>query len=493
LSHLYWSILSLSLGACIGSFLNVIAYRWPRNISIIRPSRSFCPNCEHHISWYENIPVLSYLALGGRCRSCRQPISLQYPVVEIVTALTFLMTYDVFFVAQQRQGIGKLETDWPMLLGHWALWAGLITLTVMDLEAYMIDIRVTWIVSAVGVVAHVFWTPVSSSEWLRPGVPGSAMALAAILGLAIGGLIFLRRDWSPPQEEEPPPPATQDALSAPAVRVRATTWITLALLLAGLLGYVFWFGATGEQAAYHPPESIQWRAETTAPSPAPSLWWDAGAMRLLTGFVLLFAALTWSATRPEREADVEIVEAIHAEANQSRRVAIQELLLISPAVILGVAALILAGSEMGPAYAAVGRVIHWKPMGGDWQPLWGLSTALFGWIIGGAMGWLCRIIFTLVLGKEALGMGDVHLLAAAGAVAGWPVAVLGFFAASLLALLGILIILIRRRSRAIALVPWLALAFMLCFIFQDRILAYLGIRWMLNAPLFSSRVLGVQP
>ena len=109
-----------------------------------------------------------------------------------------------------------------------------------------------------------------------------------------------------------------------------------------------------------------------------------------------------------------------------------------------------------------------------------LSTALFGWIVGGAMGWLCRVIFTLVLGKEALGMGDVHILAAAGAVAGWPVAFFAFFAAAVLTLLAMIVIQLTRQSRAVPYGPWLALAFFLCSIFEDRILAYFNIRWFLS-------------
>ena len=83
--------------------------------------------------------------------------------------------------------------------------------------------------------------------------------------------------------------------------------------------------------------------------------------------------------------------------------------------------------------------------------------------------------FTLILGKEALGIGDVHMLAAAGAVAGWPVAVLGFFLAAMLALAGLVVIHLRRQSRAVAYGPWLGLGFLLAAMFQDRIFEYLGV------------------
>ena len=72
-------------GMCIGSFLNVCIYRLPSSMSIINPSRSICPQCNSAISFYDNIPVFSYLWLKGRCRQCKATISLRYPLVELMT------------------------------------------------------------------------------------------------------------------------------------------------------------------------------------------------------------------------------------------------------------------------------------------------------------------------------------------------------------------------------------------------------------------------
>jgi leader peptidase (prepilin peptidase) / N-methyltransferase len=74
-------------GMCIGSFLNVCIYRLPSSTSIINPSRSFCPQCNSAIQFYDNIPVLSYLWLKGRCRNCKAPISPRYPLVELMTGI----------------------------------------------------------------------------------------------------------------------------------------------------------------------------------------------------------------------------------------------------------------------------------------------------------------------------------------------------------------------------------------------------------------------
>jgi len=85
-------ILSSVVGLCIGSFLNVCIYRLPRGLSVVWPG-SACPNCEKPIAFYDNIPVFSWLILGGRCRNCKQKITPRYLIVELINALLFLGCY----------------------------------------------------------------------------------------------------------------------------------------------------------------------------------------------------------------------------------------------------------------------------------------------------------------------------------------------------------------------------------------------------------------
>jgi leader peptidase (prepilin peptidase)/N-methyltransferase len=79
-----------AVGLLVGSFLNVVVYRVPRGLSVSKP-RSFCPTCERQLSWWENVPIVSWVALQGRCRTCHEPISIRYPLVEAGTAAIFVL------------------------------------------------------------------------------------------------------------------------------------------------------------------------------------------------------------------------------------------------------------------------------------------------------------------------------------------------------------------------------------------------------------------
>ena len=82
----------LLAGSCVGSFINVVVWRLPREESVVWPG-SHCPHCGHSVQWHDNIPVIGWLSLGGQCRDCRQPISARYPVVETLTAGLWLSAF----------------------------------------------------------------------------------------------------------------------------------------------------------------------------------------------------------------------------------------------------------------------------------------------------------------------------------------------------------------------------------------------------------------
>src|SRR5688572_4138812 len=99
LSHFIFILFIFAFGACVGSFLNVVVWRLPRNESLVSPP-SRCPKCKTRLAWFDNIPVFGWILLRGRCRYCKQPISPRYPIVEAITGLLFVFYYVMFFIFQ---------------------------------------------------------------------------------------------------------------------------------------------------------------------------------------------------------------------------------------------------------------------------------------------------------------------------------------------------------------------------------------------------------
>ena len=117
------------LGAVVGSFLNVCICRLPNKESVVSPP-SHCPQCGYRIRFYDNIPIISYVLLGGKCRSCQSRISLQYPIVELVTMAAFLACY------------WRFGLDW-ILLPRLLLSGSLIVLFAVDLEHQLLPNVIT--------------------------------------------------------------------------------------------------------------------------------------------------------------------------------------------------------------------------------------------------------------------------------------------------------------------------------------------------------------
>ena len=132
------------LGACIGSFLNVVIYRLPReDCQVHKPTRSFCPNCKKQIPWYLNIPVLSWLYLRAKCQNCKLPISWRYPAIELLTAVLFVWIWVTF---------GGVAT-WPIAIAYWIMICIFISATFIDLELMIIPDVLTIGGAIAGIVA----------------------------------------------------------------------------------------------------------------------------------------------------------------------------------------------------------------------------------------------------------------------------------------------------------------------------------------------------
>ena len=155
------------LGAVVGSFLNVCIYRVPAGKSIVSPPSS-CPHCGHLIRWYQNIPILSYLFLGGKCAACRVGISLRYPAIETLTGLLFALVLYCFGFSSAT-------------LVYWLFVSALVVITFIDLDHQIIPDVISLPGIVVGFLCS-FYIPWIS--WLD-----------SLLGIAIGGGILLSIAW----------------------------------------------------------------------------------------------------------------------------------------------------------------------------------------------------------------------------------------------------------------------------------------------------------
>jgi leader peptidase (prepilin peptidase) / N-methyltransferase len=385
--HAIWIIFIAATGACVGSFLNVVIWRLPRNESIAFPP-SHCPACGRAIRWYHNIPLLSWVMLKGRCRDCGVAISPRYLLIEAVTAAMLVGLYLCYYVWPVRAGIGPFTITWPMYLAHATLLCGLLACTMIDIDIWQVPLELCWFVTGAGILIATIWPPGAT---LLPGVSQATAAACtgATLGLVIA-LILLR----------------------------------YRVILPSFL-----------DAEYRPAPAGQ---QVTVDGEQPNA--PAVAITELCG------------VNPRIEV-------------------LRELLFLLPVIAgaIGAALLVKHVSAVGEAWRGL-----WALAGGQAGiHLDGFFAAVFGYYIGAGMIWATRILGTLGFGKEAMGLGDVHILASAGAVAGWAVPVMAFFLAPIFGLLWALFLLARRGQKELPYGPWLSLGTAAALIGYDTILQYI--------------------
>lgn len=197
-----------ALGGCIGSFLNVVVYRLPLGLSLSWPG-SHCPACKHAIRWYDNVPILGWVFLGGRCRDCRLPISMRYPVVEAITAAMFLTVGSVEGLSLGANlpprwvAIGDETILHALSLGetagilayHFLLLSTLLAAALVEYDGHRLPVRLMLPALVVGFVAPLFWPhlhPVPAvADWWR----ASEAMLDGTAGLALGLILGEVARW----------------------------------------------------------------------------------------------------------------------------------------------------------------------------------------------------------------------------------------------------------------------------------------------------------
>ena len=164
-----FSIFAFILGAAVGSFLNVCIYRLPRDLSVNQPRRSFCPACKKPIPWHQNLPLISWLVLRGRCANCGSKIAFRYFAVELLTALLFLAIWQNF--------------SWPMAITYWIFVSFLLIGTFVDFEHFIIPDRVTIGGIIAGFIASLVVPTLMDTD--SRVVAGIRSLLAAVVGYVI--------------------------------------------------------------------------------------------------------------------------------------------------------------------------------------------------------------------------------------------------------------------------------------------------------------------
>jgi len=360
-------------GSCVGSFLNVVIYRLPRNKSLVLPP-SACPGCGKNIAFYDNIPLISWLILRAKCRYCKAAISPRYFLIELLTGSVFTALFILYFHTGLRSGIGSfVDGGWFIYLLSIILLAALIAVSAIDLELWVIPISVCWFVTGVGLISS-----------------------------AVGGFVI-----------EPVTIARNVLLPVASAK-------TASLAVGAGIG-------------------------------------------LIISLILLWAGVfKRSYESGSEDAEVELGKPGGGEDSFDHRGEIcKEVLFLLPVVIC---------SPL--AYWVLTKYSWWVNFT-QVPVISGLLGSLWGYFVGCTVVWATRILGTLGFGREAMGLGDVHLMGAAGAVIGPVFVVIAFFIAPFFGLGWALFQMFFKKVRQIPYGPFLSMGIFSVMILQDWILKFI--------------------
>jgi leader peptidase (prepilin peptidase)/N-methyltransferase len=196
--YTYFSALIFCLGACVGSFLNVCIYRIPMELSVVSPA-SHCYSCKRPIAWYDNVPILAYIILRGRCRRCGTSYSPRYCLVELLVAVLFVLIWFKFRWQGMEPPIGLVGVDDIKLIPvYWLMAGGLVLGTFVDFDHFIIPDRV----SLGGIFAGLLLAALvpsmhGAADWwggLREAGIGAAVGWGSLWSVGFIGKLIFKKD-----------------------------------------------------------------------------------------------------------------------------------------------------------------------------------------------------------------------------------------------------------------------------------------------------------
>jgi leader peptidase (prepilin peptidase) / N-methyltransferase len=458
--HLIFIPFLFAVGACVGSFLNVVVWRLPRievepdastfralmrTIEGLSNPPSHCPKCDTPIRWYDNLPVIGWIKLRGKCRECGQPISIRYPTIEFITGALFVFYYVMFFIVQigpcapvprmvPHETLGSMKMivqpllfthDWRMYALMMAMVSALLAASLIDAELFMIPIEIPWVMAALGLIVHTIID--------KPSMPGALSATPTAGALAAGGTVGL------------------------------------------IITLVLWFYEIIPQS-FAEGEPMQDVHELPDEKPVVASGWFARLLNWFRGAPTPAQAARWAAVEAKAKRKEPAVErppepAIEPPTPMSRRDLNRELrkemaFLLAPMLLA--AAFYFVVTRIAPIGQWWGDAVAGHP----WFS--GLLGSLLGALVGGFVVWVTRILGTLAFGRLAMGLGDVHLMFGVGAIIGAGCATIAFFLAPFFGIGLALYMFVSGTKRELPYGPYLSLATMFVLLFCCPIKAYLA-------------------
>ncbi len=430
-------------GACVGSLINVLVYRMPLGLDVVSPA-SRCPSCNTKLTWRENIPIFGWLILRGKCRFCKSKISAEYPIVETIVAVLFGSIYALWYIIPYDASllgvpIGQIAPDWahngaamtwPAMVVLLVLCGSLVAMTIIDARTCMIPLALT----RVPVVVALVFT-LGHAIWFQYRVGDLSLAFP---GVWVGEHSSRRYQW---------------------VTTPGEVWT---IASGGLLGWKF-IGIALGGAFGLVVSNLLLKFKVIRPSFADYDQWAEGELA------------KQKADNPQLEEDDDKGPEDNAEMwiqyPHARREMVLELAFLMPAAL----------------FALVGGWFFAMRFGADpvnTAPLWlvALGGVVMGYLIGGGVVWAVRIGGSIAFGKEAMGLGDVHMMAAVGACLGWIDPTIAFFLAAFVgvAYAAAAKIFRGKLSRAMPYGPFLAVATMMVIL--GKPLVELGLGLVFHVP-----------